>query len=58
MFARIDIFKITETNNIKNKIGIAVKKLKLLKIKNKYNKRNDNDRIITAFLNTEIIAKE
>ena len=39
-------------------IGINANKEKLLKLKSKYNKRKVIDRIITKFLNTEIIAKE
>ena len=39
-------------------IGINTNKEKLLKFKSKYNKRKAIDRIITKFLNTEIIAKE
>jgi len=58
IFERIDTFKIVKTNTSKNKIGIRERIEILLKIKSKYAKKNAIERIITAFLNTEIIAKE
>ena len=42
----------------KNKIGERENIEKLLKIKNRYVKKNIIDRVITVFLNTEIIDKE
>ena len=58
IFERLDIFKITNVNISKNKIGIKAKIEKFLKIKNKKNKKNINERIRTVFMKTEIIVKE
>ena len=58
MFDRIDIFKMVKTKTNKNKMGIKVITEILLKTKNRYAKKSRVARIITTFLNTEIIAKE
>ena len=58
MFARIDIFNITITNSIKNKMERIGRIKKLWEIRNKKNNKNIIDLKITIFLKTEIIVKE
>ena len=57
-FARFESFKIVKTKISKNKMGVRVSAEMLLKIKNKQTEKNIIERIITVFLNTEIMHKE
>ena len=50
--------KIVKTKISKNKMGVRVSAEMLLKIKNKQTEKNIIERIITVFLNTEIMPKE